>query len=136
MNNLAVAVAGLTLMAALGLFLHARTDPIEIGHSARQPVVQSSSVTLSPAVAVPRVAVTPAHAALPQSPARKQALAQELRRADREMQPGGFGDLCFDQMRAIFCPIVNQIPVAREVVGQLALLGGFSCPTGSVVEGN
>ena len=136
MNNLVVAVTGLALMAALGLFLHARTGPSDAGHSARKPVVQTSSIALSPAVATPRVVVTPAHAALPQSPARKQALAQELRRADREMQPGGFGDLCFDQMRAFFCPIVNQIPVARDVVGQLALLGGFSCPTGSVVEGN
>ena len=52
--------------------------------------------------------------------------ATELGRVDKY---GAGGLDCFAQMRAVFCPIVSQIPVMRDWAGQVAMAGGFSCPT-------
>ncbi len=72
-----------------------------------------------------------ARAAPTQSQERKEALALELREADTAMYTPGPADVCFDQMRAFMCPMAAQIPFVREMVAQMAVLGGFSCPTGT-----
>ncbi|MDH3280503.1 MAG: hypothetical protein OEQ18_05170 [Gammaproteobacteria bacterium] len=99
-----------------------------------KPTLPMAAAQAAPA---PDATAAPAAVAIdaPQpSPNRNHGLAQELRAADQAMQPGGFGDACFDQIRAFFCPIVGQIPIARDMLGQVALIGGFSCPTGTAPD--
>jgi len=114
-------------------------DPVVPIKTAQIVAEQSSMLPIAAAQAAPAPssAAAPTKVALKvttpppsQSLQTKQKLAQNLRQADKEMKPGGFGDACFDQMRTFFCPILAQIPVARDMAGQMALIGGFSCPTG------
>lgn len=64
----------------------------------------------------------------------QRSVADTLLAATRDASPeislGPF-TACFDQMRAIACPIVGSIPVIKDVVGRLSLELGISCPTSS-----
>lgn len=68
------------------------------------------------------------------NPASQRSVADTLLAATRDASPeislGPF-TACFDQMRAIACPIVGTIPVIKDVVGRLSLELGISCPTSS-----
>ncbi len=67
---------------------------------------------------------------------QQRAAAQALRRADAgAVAAGGPAEACFDQMRAVICPIVGGIPLMREMLGGFAMLGGFSCPMGPSAAG-
>ncbi|KAA3632009.1 MAG: hypothetical protein DWQ08_04100 [Proteobacteria bacterium] len=64
----------------------------------------------------------------------QESIADELLEATRNASPelslGPF-TACFDQMRAVACPIVGSIPVLKDIVGRLSLELGISCPTGA-----
>jgi hypothetical protein len=64
---------------------------------------------------------------------QQQSAAQELSAATAAANPNfGIIGACFDQMRSFACPILGQIPVVRDVVGQVSLVLGISCPQGDV----
>ncbi len=150
--RLVVPVAGVVAWSAANLLIpHSPADPDLIQQPepailqqtspilhAQQPAAARAALSL-PIIAAAQAAPVPAAPDEPaeiveQSEAQKEGLAQELRNADQALQPGGFGDACFEQMRAFFCPIFGQIPIAREMIGQMAVIGGFSCPTGKPTD--
>lgn len=64
---------------------------------------------------------------------QQQTAAQELSAATAAANPNfGVIGACFDQMRSIACPILGQIPVVRDMVGQVSLVLGIACPQGEV----
>ncbi len=42
----------------------------------------------------------------------------------------GIPGIFFDELRLVMCPIVSAIPVIKDIVGELSMQFGFSCPTG------
>lgn len=69
----------------------------------------------------------------PVSGATRDEIASQLfdaaEDADSRLMLGPF-TACFDQMRAIACPIVGAIPVLNDIVGRVFLELGVSCPMG------
>lgn len=64
---------------------------------------------------------------------QQRTAAKELSAATAAANPNfGVIGACFDQMRSFACPILGQIPVVRDVVGQVSLVLGISCPQGDV----
>jgi len=64
---------------------------------------------------------------------QQQEAANQLRQADAPANLGP-ADACFEQVRAIMCPIAGQIPFFRDMLGQMAVWGEFSCPTGPITS--
>ncbi len=68
---------------------------------------------------------------LPTQSAENFKRAQALRSADdAASRPVGPAEACVTQVKAVFCPIIGNIPFIRDVAGQVAMWGNFDCPTG------
>ncbi len=48
----------------------------------------------------------------------------------------GIPGIFFDELRLVMCPIVSAIPVIKDIVGELSMQFGFSCPTGRTPSNN
>ena len=55
--------------------------------------------------------------------------ADALRKADLGVtRPTGPADVCLAQMQRVLCPILGNLPFVRDIAGQVAMWGNFSCP--------
>ncbi len=64
---------------------------------------------------------------------QQQDAANELQKADTPADIGP-ADICLEQVKGIMCPIFGQMPFFRDMLGQMAVWGGFSCPMGQTVS--